>query len=126
MYERLDRSKGNIIGIRVSGKLTEADYHRLAPWLEQKVRRHETLRVLALMEDFHGWDSLSAAWEDLKMDAYFNEYVERLAVVGNAEWERWMTRLSKPLAEGELRYFDRTRLDDAWAWLRDEAAATAS
>ena len=125
MYELLhrnegsDRSIGEVLGIRLAGKLTAADYDRLAPYLKEKAKAHGPLRVLVLMEDWDGWDSLTAMWEDLKLDATLNEHVERLAVVGEEDWERWMTEVTKPLAEGKVRYFEPSALEAAWTWLQD-------
>ena len=125
MYELLhrnegsDRSAGEVLGIRLAGKLTAEDYDRLAPYLKEKARTHGPLRVLVLMEDWDGWVSLTAMWKDLKLDAALNEHVERLAVVGEEDWERWMTEVTKPLAEGKVRYFEPSALEAAWAWLQD-------
>lgn len=118
MYEVLDGSEGNVIGVRVTGKLKKEDYERLEPWLEKEVERHGKLRALVLMDDFEGWDSLSAAWEDLKIDVRYNKYVDRVAMVGDATWQKWVTKLSDPLAHAELKYFEKSQLDEAWAWVR--------
>jgi hypothetical protein len=126
MYEILPQSQDDVLGVRASDTLTEADYDRLVPFLEARVREHGPLRVLVLMEDWHGWDSLGALWEDAKMDAHLNEHIERIAMVGDEEWERWMTKLSKPFADGRLRYFDAADLDEAWAWVREGASTPAT
>lgn len=88
MYETFNRTEENIIGIRVSGKLTASDLKAFRPYLEEKARQHGSLRVLFLMEDWHGWDSLAALWEDLKADVRLNAYVGRLAMVGEEDWEQ--------------------------------------
>ena len=126
MYEILPQSQDDVLGVRVSGTLTEADYDRLVPFLEARVREHGPLRVLVLMEDWHGWDSLGALWEDAKMDARLNEHARRIAMVGDEDWERWMSKLSKPFAEGQLRYFDAADLDAAWAWVRAGVSTPAT
>ena len=123
MYELLDRSEENRVGIRVSGTLTEGDYERLRPLLKQRAREHGPLDVLFLMVDWHGWASLSAMWEDLKTDAALNEKIRRLAMVGEADWERWITKLAEPFARGEVRYFDRSELEKAWAWVEEHSTA---
>lgn len=64
-------------------------------------------------------------WEDLKLDATLNEHTERLAMVGEEDWERWLTEIAKPLAEGKLRYFDRSALAAAWAWVQEGTAEPA-
>lgn len=125
MYELLDRKQENCIGLRVSDRLTEEDLRDLRPFLEERAREHEALYLLLWMDDWQGWASLSALWEDLKTDLSINEDVQRLAVVGEANWERWMTRLTEPFAHGEVRYFYESEFDDAWAWIESSVEADA-
>ncbi|NNF03101.1 MAG: STAS/SEC14 domain-containing protein [Rhodothermales bacterium] len=70
------------------------------------------------MEDWHGWDSLSALWEDLKTDLHLNDQVERLAMVGDENWHKWTAMLTTPFAKGTVRYFNRDQFEDAWAWVQ--------
>lgn len=125
MYEQLDRTKENCIGIRVSDRLTEDDLKRLRPFLEERAREYGTLYLLMWMDDWHGWASLSALWEDLKTDLEINENVERLAMVGEADWERWMAKLTAPFAHGEVQYFDREELEEAWEWVTSPTETVA-
>ena len=123
MYEILKRTNETVIGIRMTGKLTVADFKTLRPFLEEKARQHGSLRVLFLMEDWHGWDSFAALWEDLKTDLSLNEHVDRLAMVGEENWKKWMTNLSKPFVKGQVHYFDRTQINEAWAWIEESEKA---
>ena len=130
MYELIhpskEASRSEVVGIRLTGELAAEDYDRLAPHLEEKARAHGPLRVLVLMEDWNGWDSLTAMWEDLKLDAALNEHASgRLAMVGEEDWERWMTEAAKLLTEGKLRYFDRSALAAAWTWVQEGMAQPA-
>ena len=65
MLTFLERSHGNVLGIKASGKLTHADYERIIPKLEELLREHRKLRVLFELEDCQGWVA-GAAWDDLK------------------------------------------------------------
>ena len=121
MYEILVQTSGNLIGMRISGKLTKDDYAQLGPWLRERIERYGKLRVLVEMHAFEGWDSLGALWEDLKLDVRFNREVERVAMVGEKRWQEWATRLSKPFVKGTIKYFDHGELEQAWAWLRQDA-----
>lgn len=56
----------------------------------------------------------------MKTYVRLNEHVDRLARVGDENWGRWMTEISKPLAESTLRYFDRDQLDKAWTWIHED------
>lgn len=122
MYQILPQSQDDVLGIRISEKLTKDDFDCLAPFLKARVRDHAPLRVLLLMEEWRGWASLTALWEDLKLDTELNKHVARIAMVGDEEWERRMTKFIKPFAKGQLRYFDAADLEEAWAWLREPAA----
>lgn len=125
MHEILDRSRKSVIGIRISGTLTSDDIQSLRPYLEQKVQEHGQVRLLILMDDWHGWDSLVSLWEDLKMDLSLNRHVSRIAMVGDRIWEKAVSGITGLFAHGDVQYFDRRRLEHAWSWI-DGAAEPAS
>jgi hypothetical protein len=95
MLTLLDRSSGNVLGVKASDRLTHADYQQLIPRLEELIRRHGKVRVLFDLEDCHRWE-ISAAWDDLKFGLQHHSVLERCAVVGEKKWQEWMTKLSSP------------------------------
>ena len=71
------------------------------------------------MMDFHGW-SASAAWEDTKFGVkHFND-IERLAIVGENQWEKGMAFITKPFTMAKVHYFDITEREAAERWLKEE------
>lgn len=116
MYLLSEESPQHVIALRVFGKLTAEDYDTLVPALEERVRGMAQVNLIVELEDFQGWD-LDAAWADLKFGLEHNRHIDRLAVVGERGWERWMTRIASWFMHGEVRYFDRENIDDAWAWI---------
>ncbi len=125
MYEILPESGGNVVGIRATGTLTRDDYDQLAPYLEAQMAAHAPLRVLVLLDDWHGWDSLGALWQDVKLDAHLATRVERVAMVGDENWQRWATLLASPFTRGTVRYFSRDQMGAAWAWVREASPEAA-
>ena len=113
MLTFLDQSSGTVLGVKVSGKLTHADYRQLADKLEAMLGKHDKVRVLIEMEDCQGWD-IGAAWENLRFAFQHDHQCERCAVVGDKKWQEWMTRLAKPFFN--VRYFDHSQLEEAWRW----------
>ena len=104
------------VEVKITGKLHKEDYEEFVPSIEKLVTEHGKLRLLACMRDFHGWD-LKAMWEDLKFDLkHFND-IELLAVVGDKQWEKWMTFFCKPFTTAEVRYFDAGEYDQAKDWI---------
>lgn len=107
----------NII-VTVSGTFTESDYETLTPKLEREAEQHEAVRLVWEMKDFEGWQP-GALWEDAKLDAQLNSEVSKLAMIGEAQWQDWLTQLGKPFAAGELRYFAASERDAAYVWTRE-------
>jgi universal stress protein A len=116
MYLLAEETPRNVIAVRVFGKLTGEDYRSLVPVLEERLRQMRQVNLIIELEDFQGWE-LDAAWGDLKFGIEHNRRIDRLAVVGERDWERWMTKIAGWFLHGEVRYFDHDDIDDAWAWI---------
>ena len=109
---------GKVIEAAVSGTLTEEDYREFIPRFESLVARNGKVRLLFEMSQFHGWE-VKAAWEDLKLDLKHYGEVERVAMVGEKKWQKWMTQFSKPFTGAEVRYFDSSESEKALAWVEE-------
>jgi hypothetical protein len=109
---------GKILEVGVSGKLTHADYQFFAPEFERLYQLHGKLRVLFEMADFHGWEA-SALWDDIKFDMKHFFHIERIAMVGDKEWEKGMSVFCEPFTTAEIRYYDRSEIEAARAWLTE-------
>ncbi|WP_119422110.1 STAS/SEC14 domain-containing protein [Desertibaculum subflavum] len=118
MYEVMPESDGDLLAIKVRGKLAKSDYARLRPWLDQQLAVHPRPSLLVLMQDFEGWSGAGALVEDLRLDAAHYRDLRRIAMVGDSRWQEWMTWLAKPFTAAEVRYFDRADLTSARAWAR--------
>ncbi|AFM19362.1 Protein of unknown function (DUF3478) [Mycolicibacterium chubuense NBB4] len=119
MIDFLDRSTGDVLGVRASGKLTAADYHHvLAPRIDSLVEQFATLKVLFLMDRaFEGW-TLRAAWANTVFDLAHRRHFDQIAMVGAPAWEEWCIKVpAAVLMRGELRTFRREQLGEAWDWL---------
>lgn len=94
---------GNVVRVKVSGKLTQADYDELIPSWEQVIARHGSMRMLFEMENFRGWEP-SAAWDDFPFGWAHGKKVERIAMVGEKTWQEWMARLASLFVSEEVKY----------------------
>jgi len=119
MIELMDESCDNILAVRFTGKLTEADYDRiLIPRIGTVVKKFGAMRALIYMDDeFKGW-ALKAAWANTKLDFQFRSALEKVAVVGAPRWEEWCIGIAGLLVKGELKVFPPDRMTNAWEWLR--------
>jgi hypothetical protein len=116
MIQQLERGTGKILGCKMSGKLHDEDYKLFVPVVEAAMKAQGKVRLLAQFEDFHGWD-LHALWDDTKFATRHCADVERVALVGDKHWEKWMAAVCKPFTMARIKYFDVKDLEFAWQWL---------
>lgn len=107
---------GKIIEVQVSGTLVHDDYADFVPRVEKRIKELGKVRVLFEMADFHGWGA-SALWDEVKFDVKHFADVERFAMVGDKQWEKTLSAVSRPFTTAEVRYFDRAQIDAARRWL---------
>ena len=118
MIERLEGSSGNVIGFTLSGRLHDEDYKAFTPAVEEVIDAHGKVRLLARFHDFKGWDA-HALWDDIVFATKHCTDVERIALVGDKQWEKWMAKVCKPFTLAKVEYFDAADVDAAWGWLRE-------
>jgi len=120
MIEQLKTDSPKVLAFRLSGKLHDADYKTFVPAVEAAIDAQGKVRMLALFEDFHGWD-LHAVWDDIKFSTKHCNDIERIALVGDRKWEEWMAKVCKPFTLAKIRYFDVADQAAARAWLAESA-----
>lgn len=118
MIEQLPESSGSVLGFKLSGKLHDADYQHFVPAVDAAVAAHGKVRLLAQFHDFHGWD-MHALWDDIKFSTTHCTKIDRIALVGEKSWEKWMAAVCKPFTMAKVQSFDASEIDKAWAWLRE-------
>jgi hypothetical protein len=119
MIETIETGSPKMVGLKLSGTMHNADYRQFEPKIESILTAAGKVRLLVQFEDFHGWD-LHAAWDDFKFGLRHYSDFERIAMVGDRRWEKWMARMCKPFTRAKVRYFDRAEIEAAWNWLREE------
>ena len=122
MIETLPTVSPKTIGFKLSGKLHDEDYQSFMPTVESFLAAEGKARLFVQFEDFHGWD-LHAVWDDTKFALKHYSNFDRIAMVGDRRWEKWMAQICRPFTKATVRYFDASQVDEAWAWLREGVEA---
>ena len=112
--------EGKLIQVDLTGKLSSEDYEHFVPLVEQKIQQFGKVKMLVVLQDFHGWDA-SALWDDIKFDAKHFRDIERLALVGDSRWEKGMAVFCKPFTSAKVKYFDISELAAAREWVQSAA-----
>ena len=116
MIEVLAGLPAHTVGFKISGKLHDEDYKKFVPLVDAEIAKVGKARILAQFHDFHGWDA-HALWDDIKFSTTHCTKIERIALVGEKNWEKWMAKVCKPFTMAKIQYFDASQLDAAWKWL---------
>lgn len=119
MIEELASPSENILAFRLSGKLHDEDYKFFVPRIDEEAAKDGAVRVLAQFHDFKGWD-IHALWDDIKFATTHCTKINRIALVGDKTWEKWMAAVCKPFTMAKVKYFDASEIDQAWGWLQEK------
>lgn len=117
MIEQLPSPSANVLGFKLSGTLHDGDYKTFVPAIDAAAGTGK-VRLLAQFHDFQGWDA-KALWDDIKFATTHCTKIERLALVGEKTWEKWMAKVCVPFTLAKVQYFDAAAIDQAWAWLQE-------
>lgn len=118
MIQVLDGFHDKVIGLKLSGKLHDEDYDRFVPIVDQSVEKQGKVRMLIEFHDFHGW-SAHALWDDVVFAASHCLDIERIAMIGETSWEKWMAKVCKPFTRATIKYFEHDQADAAKAWVEE-------
>jgi hypothetical protein len=116
VIEEMPTTSDKVLAFKMSGNLHDEDYKTFVPMIDVAIAQQGKVRLLALLHDFQGWD-LHALWDDTKFATTHCTKIERIALVGEKKWEKWMAAVCKPFTMAKLRYFDASEMDAALAWL---------
>jgi len=109
---------GTIVTLKFREKLDKTDYEIFVPMIESQMKNGAPIRLLAELHDFEGWTA-GALWEDTKFAAkHFND-IQRVAVVGEARWQKGITVFGKPFTSADVRYFEMQEIESAREWIRE-------
>ncbi len=117
--ELIEDYSGKVLTVKATGKLARDDYDHFVPEIERLLQKHGKLRILFEMHNFEGW-TMSALWQDIKFDVKHFRDIERLAVVGERDWQKWMATFCRPFTTATIRYFEHAQSGKADEWLVEE------
>ena len=116
MIEKMRKSQGNVLGFKLSGDITKADYDVLVPAVQAAIDQEGRVYLLLDMQDFK-WEKVSAWGADLNFGHTYHKKIEKMAIVGDKTWEKWITKLAEQFYAKEARFCAPDEIDATWEWL---------
>jgi hypothetical protein len=124
VYQELDGSQDAVLGCRFSGTVTDDEFKEFVSRAKRLIAAHHKIRLLILMDYPQDFD-LRAAWDDVVFWARHIWEIERLAIVGQSAWQKWMESMERFLLHAQIRYYDASDLAEAWSWLKEDVPLQA-
>jgi hypothetical protein len=141
----LKRNKRSFfVEITMLGKLTHEDYQLFTPMVDKVLEETKTIKadllgfvpivdkvvdkvleetkvsdinLLVDMRDFEGWEFM-AAWDNLKFGVEHRNDFEKMAILGDKNWEKAATSMMNHLIQGEAEFFNER--EKALSWLLNQ------
>lgn len=108
--------ENNNLGIKLSGDIDKLDYKQFVPIVENLVEKKEKINLLLDLSSFK-WEKLDAWGNDFHFGVKYRNKIIKMAIVGDKEWEKWMTKFCAPFYSQGAKYFNSSDLDSARKWL---------
>lgn len=120
MLELLPDLPDNVVGIKAIGDVEDDDYEDvLIPAIEDRLERHEKIRLLYVLgPEFEGYEA-DAVWEDAKLGMKTFTSYERIAVVTDSTLIRRSVKAFGWLMPGDVKVYAVADQADAAAWISD-------
>lgn len=112
--------ENDIITVRLSGQLTQADLAALHGETGTLIERLGHVRILVCAENFQGW-AAGGTWDDFSFQETYDSRIGRMAIVAAEQWrDLALLFTSNELRSFPIEFFPPERLGDARAWMRED------
>jgi hypothetical protein len=120
MIEIIPGMPENIVAVNASGKVTGEDYDNvLIPVIEDRLKKHEKIRVLYVLgPDFSGFTA-GAMWDDAKIGIRHLTAYEKVAVVSDVGWVVGAMKFFSFIIPFPVKIFGNDKLSEAKAWISE-------
>ena len=118
MIQILPESIASLICIKISGKLTDADYKNFIPRVESIINEFGSIRLYVDIIDMAGWE-WRVAWDDFAFGIKHWNNFTKLALVGEKRWEKLSAQVADKINKAEVRFFDKEETVKALIWIKN-------
>jgi hypothetical protein len=107
----------SVIHVRISGFMKIADQKMLESAAMEMIGKGKKVRLVAIMEDFKGWEK-SEAWGDVSFMEEHGDDIVKMALVGDERWkDDAFMFVGKGLSSTEIEFFPSSSAKRAEEWV---------
>jgi hypothetical protein len=117
MAAKIDYEPNDVCVLHFSGILKRSEFAKQQEGLAQKIDCGTKPRVLAVLENFEGWER-GADWNDLDFMISHGGEIAKIGIVGEARWEvQALAFAGAGVRRAPVKFFTPNQLVEARAWL---------
>ena len=111
--ERVDNKI--FLALTMRGTLTHDDYIEMTSMVEQQLKQinQPTINALVDITELERW-TVHAAWDDLKFGLKHQHQFQKIAIIGNQNWQQMLSKVSDWLVKGDVHYFENKQQASNW------------
>lgn len=117
MIEVSTTLEGDTVVGKVVGRIKASDWDAVAPLIDEKIRAHGPIKLFLDASELQGWEDLEAARAHFRFIKAHHENVERLAILADKHWLRWLAGVGRQFLNAEVRAFESNDREFAERWL---------
>ena len=117
MPAQMEYQPNDICVLRISGVLTQSEFSALQTDLARKIDLGAKPRLLAIADNFEGWEK-GTDWNDLDFMIKYGGEIAKIAIVAEPKWETLALAFSGAgVRRAPVKIFPPNELTQAQAWL---------
>jgi hypothetical protein len=113
----------NLIAVSVSDTFTAEELDHFKTFVREVIEQFGEVRVYFEMEQFDGWE-IGSFVENALFDLFHAHQYSKVAMVGEKNWQAWMTKIVDLVKSGPVRYFDLSQRAEAMEWIQQGSIRT--
>ena len=119
MPAHIQLEPNNVHVLRFSGVLKRSEFGGTQEAASRAIEAGVKPRVLAILENFEGWEK-GADWNDLDFMLTHGNEIAKIAIVGDPRWEPdAMAFAGAGFRRAPVKFFPTAQLAEARAWLQE-------
>jgi len=119
MAIQVENESNNTCVLRISGVLSQAEFSATQKDLARKIDFGSKPRVLAIVENFDGWER-GTDWNDLDFLVSHSSEIQKIAIVADPKWEtQALAFAGAGVRHAPVKFFPPNDLAQARRWIAE-------
>jgi len=109
----------NVVELALKGTIHATDFTKIEQHVDELIAKHGAIRLLLDASEFEGWQDVNAARTHFLFVKEHHARVERIAVLGDHQWQHWLASAISVFLHPDVKCFGSDEKHSALKWLAE-------